>query len=90
MNGEKIYNKKHKSGDNMNIYIILTAILLLLDISCAVSLIFIERRDSTTTWAWLLVLAIFPFLGFILSRSRDFLKCSFLLKSLPNLVHADT
>ncbi|WP_455796805.1 phospholipase D-like domain-containing protein [Clostridium butyricum] len=50
----------------MNIYIILTAILLLLDISCAVSLIFIERRDSTTTWAWLLVLAIFPFLGFIL------------------------
>ncbi|MDU4799943.1 MAG: phospholipase D-like domain-containing protein [Clostridium butyricum] len=66
MNGEKIYNKKHKSGDNMNIYIILTAILLLLDISCAVSLIFIEKRDSTTTWAWLLVLAIFPFLGFIL------------------------
>ena len=50
----------------MNIYIILTAILLLLDISCAVSLIFIEKRDSTTTWAWLLVLAIFPFLGFIL------------------------
>lgn len=50
----------------MNIYFIITSILLLLDISCAVSLIFIEKRDSTTTWAWLLVLVIFPFLGFIL------------------------
>lgn len=50
----------------MNIYIILTLILLILDIGCAVSLVFFERRDSTTTWAWLLVLAIFPFLGFIL------------------------
>ena len=50
----------------MNLYIIMTSILLILDLCCAVSLIFVEKRDSTTTWAWLLVLAIFPFLGFIL------------------------
>lgn len=58
--------KKIKRGDKMKIYFILTSILLLLDILCAVSIIFIEKRDSTTTWAWLLVLVIFPFLGFIL------------------------
>lgn len=50
----------------MNIYILLTTIILLLNGFCAISLIFIEKRDSTTTWAWLLVLAIFPFIGFIL------------------------
>lgn len=50
----------------MNLYVILTLILLLIDLGCAVSLIFVEKRDSTTTWAWLLVLVIFPFLGFIL------------------------
>ena len=53
--------KKIKRGDKMKIYFILTSILLLLDILCAVSIIFIEKRDSTTTWAWLLVLVIFPF-----------------------------
>lgn len=50
----------------MNIYFVFTVLLLLIDITCAVSLIFVEKRDSTTTWAWLLILFIFPFLGFIL------------------------
>lgn len=50
----------------MNIYVVFTSILLLIDITCAASLIFVEKRDSTTTWAWLLILFIFPFLGFIL------------------------
>ncbi|WP_294404751.1 phospholipase D-like domain-containing protein [uncultured Clostridium sp.] len=50
----------------MNLYVIVTSVLLIIDLGCAVSLIFVEKRDSTTTWAWLLVLAIFPFLGFIL------------------------
>lgn len=50
----------------MTIYIILSLILLILDISCAVSLIFVEKRDSTTIWAWLLVLVLFPFIGFVL------------------------
>ncbi|MGN0144803.1 MAG: phosphatidylserine/phosphatidylglycerophosphate/cardiolipin synthase family protein [Clostridium sp.] len=50
----------------MNVYIILTTILLILNIMCAISLVFVEKRDTTTTWAWLLLLFIFPFLGFIL------------------------
>ena len=50
----------------MSLYLILTLILLILDITCAVSLIFIEKRDPTTTWAWLLVLVLLPFIGFIL------------------------
>ena len=50
----------------MNIYIILTSILLLINLICAISLIFVEKRDPTTTWAWLLVLFIFPFIGFVL------------------------
>lgn len=50
----------------MNIYIILTAILLIINFLCAVSLVFVEKRDTTTTWAWLLLLFMFPFLGVIL------------------------
>ena len=53
----------------MNLYVILASILLLIDLGCAVSLIFIEKRDPTTTWAWLLVLVLLPFLGFILYAS---------------------
>ena len=29
------------------------------------SLIFIERKDPTTTWAWLLILLLIPGVGFI-------------------------
>ncbi|MDR5588593.1 MULTISPECIES: cardiolipin synthase [Clostridium] len=50
----------------MNIYLILTLILFIINSICAVSLVFIEKRDTTTIWAWLLILFIFPFLGFML------------------------
>ncbi|NFO14792.1 cardiolipin synthase [Clostridium botulinum] len=53
----------------MNIYLILTLILFIINFICAISLVFIEKRDTTTIWAWLLILFIFPFLGFILYLS---------------------
>ncbi|WP_315082053.1 cardiolipin synthase [uncultured Clostridium sp.] len=53
----------------MNIYLILTLILFIINFMCAISLVFIEKRDTTTIWAWLLILFIFPFLGFILYLS---------------------
>lgn len=49
----------------MNITIV-WSIIFLLNIVCAVSLIFIERREPTTTWAWLLILLLIPGFGFLI------------------------
>ncbi|QTD39596.1 cardiolipin synthase [Sporosarcina sp. Te-1] len=47
------------------ISIIVTAVLIL-NIFLAIALIFLERRDPTATWAWLLVLFFIPFFGFFI------------------------
>lgn len=39
---------------------------LILNIFLAVALIFLERRDATSTWAWLMVLFFIPIFGFII------------------------
>ena len=39
---------------------------LILNIFLAIALIFLERRDPTSTWAWLLVLFFIPIFGFII------------------------
>lgn len=39
---------------------------LILNIFLAIALIFLERRDATSTWAWLLVLFFIPIFGFII------------------------
>ncbi|ARK21410.1 cardiolipin synthase [Sporosarcina ureae] len=39
---------------------------LVINIFLAVALIFLERRDPTSTWAWLLVLFFIPILGFVI------------------------
>lgn len=41
-------------------------IAYLVSILCAISLIFIERKEATTTWAWLLILLVLPVVGFVL------------------------
>lgn len=41
-------------------------IILILNILLAIALIFLERRDPTATWAWLLVLFFIPFFGFFI------------------------
>lgn len=50
----------------MNIISGLVIIVLILNILFSFSLIFIERKDPTTTWAWLLIVMILPGVGFIL------------------------
>lgn len=47
------------------ISISVTAVLIL-NIFLAIALIFLERRDPTSTWAWLLVLFFIPFFGFFI------------------------
>lgn len=47
-------------------YIVLIAIFFLLNLISALSLIFIERKEPTTTWAWLIILIVLPGIGFIL------------------------
>ncbi len=66
----------------MNIFLGLTVIILILNTLLSLSLVFIERKDPTTTWAWLLIVMILPGLGFIiyvllgqnLSRQKIFKK----------------
>ena len=49
----------------MQLTAILLAIILILNMILATIVIFIERREPSTTWAWLLVLFFFPVAGFI-------------------------
>lgn len=44
----------------------LGVVILLLNIVFSLSLVFIERKDPTTTWAWLLIMMILPGIGFII------------------------
>lgn len=47
------------------ISIVVTAIFIL-NFFLAIALIFLERRDATSTWAWLMVLYFIPFFGFLI------------------------
>ncbi|MFN2363106.1 MAG: cardiolipin synthase, partial [Halarsenatibacteraceae bacterium] len=50
----------------MNLLTYLPAALIILNIIFIILLIFFERKDPTSTWAWLLILTLIPILGFIL------------------------
>ncbi|WP_070121781.1 cardiolipin synthase [Bacillus marinisedimentorum] len=50
----------------MNIYFILSTVLFVLNIILASLVVFLERKDASSTWAWLMVLLFVPFLGFAL------------------------
>lgn len=43
-----------------------SAIILIINIVLALALVFLERRNPTVTWAWILILMFIPGLGFIL------------------------
>lgn len=60
-------NKKKKSeGILVNILSIFVGIIFFLNILLAIIVIFLERRDPSATWAWILVLFFIPVLGFIM------------------------
>ena len=50
----------------MNILLVLSVMVLILNILFSLSLVFIERKDPTTTWAWLLILLVLPGFGFMI------------------------
>ena len=43
-----------------------SAIILIVNVILALTLVFLERRNPTTTWAWILILMFIPGLGFFL------------------------
>ncbi|TWT24633.1 cardiolipin synthase [Planomicrobium sp. CPCC 101110] len=43
---------------------ILTAVIFVLNIFLAAALVFLERRDASSTWAWIMVLFFIPIFGF--------------------------
>ncbi|MGO4370739.1 cardiolipin synthase [Paenibacillus sp. MCAF20] len=44
----------------------IVSIILVLNIVLAITIIFLERRNASSTWAWLMVLLFIPVLGFVL------------------------
>jgi len=50
----------------MSILLVLSVMVLILNTLFSLSLVFIERKDPTTTWAWLLILLVLPGFGFII------------------------
>ena len=50
----------------MSITIIVGLTIVFVNIFCCLSLIFIERKEPTTTWAWLLIMIVLPGIGFII------------------------
>ncbi|MGB6408164.1 MAG: PLDc N-terminal domain-containing protein, partial [Planococcus donghaensis] len=40
-----------------------TAFIFILNVLLAAALVFLERRDASSTWAWLLVLFFIPIFG---------------------------
>jgi cardiolipin synthase A/B len=50
----------------MNIISILLIILFIINILFAGIIIFIERKNASATWAWVLILFFIPFLGFLI------------------------
>ncbi len=50
----------------MKIHIILFSLMIIVNIVSIFSLIFIERREPSATWGWLLIITLLPGIGFIL------------------------
>ncbi len=50
----------------VTIFSVLTAAIFIFNIVLAAALVFLERRDASSTWAWLLVLFFIPILGFFI------------------------
>ncbi|MBU9723025.1 MULTISPECIES: cardiolipin synthase [Bacillaceae] len=50
----------------MDIFTVFVPLLFIINMLFAIVLIFIERKDASTTWAWLLILFFIPVLGFII------------------------
>ena len=50
----------------MGAYIFFVALIFLINMILVFSLIFIERKEPDTTWAWLLIMMILPGVGFII------------------------
>ena len=49
-----------------NLLVLIVAIILLINIVVAIITLFLERRDSASLWAWILVLTLVPVIGFVL------------------------
>lgn len=47
-------------------YTLIPSFILILNTFLAIAIIFLERKDARSTWAWMLVLLFLPLLGFIL------------------------
>ncbi|WP_142827278.1 cardiolipin synthase [Planococcus soli] len=50
----------------VTIFSVFTAAIFIFNIVLAAALVFLERRDASSTWAWLLVLFFIPILGFFI------------------------
>src|SRR5690625_942557 len=50
----------------MSLTTILLSVVLVVNIMLGISIVFLERKNASSTWAWLMVLLFIPIAGFIL------------------------
>ncbi|MFC4402798.1 cardiolipin synthase [Gracilibacillus xinjiangensis] len=50
----------------MGVYQLVISFLLIFNIILSLAIIFLERKNATSTWAWIMVLTFIPIFGFIL------------------------
>lgn len=61
-----LYIIHFKGAITLDIFHISSIVVLVINILFAAVVVFLERKDATSTWAWLLVLSFIPILGFVL------------------------
>src|SRR5690606_27016392 len=66
----------------VTIFSVFTAAIFIFNVILAAALVFLERRDASSTWAWLLVLFFIPIFGFFIYlllgrqlRKKTLFKC---------------
>ncbi len=55
-----------KGDAHVHIFAYLLGLLTIINILLALAIVFLERRDASVTWAWLLVLVFIPVAGFVI------------------------
>lgn len=55
-----------EKGETVGLFSILASLIVVINIILGISIIFLERKNASSTWAWLMVLLFIPVGGFIL------------------------
>ncbi len=64
--GNVLYLDVERGKGSVDIFQLVISIILIFNIILSLAIIFLERKDATASWAWIMVLTFIPVVGFIL------------------------